>query len=46
MAFVAIVGAAMPAGVILAAITGWAVAVGLAVYLSPEPRALVSGAHD
>ncbi len=33
-------------GVLLASVIGWAIAFGLAAFLSPEPRALLSGSND
>jgi O-antigen/teichoic acid export membrane protein len=46
MALVALVGVLAPRGSAPAAIAGWAIAFGLAARFSPEPRALLSGAHD
>ena len=46
MALVALVGILAPAAMAVAAVAGWAVAFAMAVRFSPEPRALLSGAHD
>jgi len=46
MGLVVVVGAIAPEGVVPTAVVAWAIAFGLAARLSPEPRALVSGAHD
>ena len=46
MAVVLAVGVVLPAATAVAAVFGFLAAFGLAARLSPEPRALLSGAHD
>jgi lipopolysaccharide exporter len=46
MGLVVVVGAVTPVGAAVAAPVAWAIAFGLSARLSPECRALVSGAHD
>jgi hypothetical protein len=46
MGMLVLVGAVTPVGAAVAAPVAWVIAFGLSARLSPECRALFSGAHD
>jgi hypothetical protein len=46
LALVIIVELGVPAALLVASAAGWLIAFALAVYFSPEPRALMTGSHD
>jgi lipopolysaccharide exporter len=46
LALVIIVEMGVPAALLVASAAGWLIAFALAVYFSPEPRALMTGSHD